>query len=115
MSESSGLVAGGGRGGTGAQDGREEQQLEPWHCSEVVVERCRTRQDGREEQQLRALALRRGGSRAMDVRSSNLEPWHCGEVVVERCRTRQASPSHGLSPTSECGIARSFGLVRQQD
>jgi hypothetical protein len=46
MSESPGLGAGGGRGGTGAQDGHEEQQLEPWHCGEVVVERCRTRQDG---------------------------------------------------------------------
>ena len=30
------------------QDGLEEQQL----CSEVVVEQSRTRQDGREEQQL---------------------------------------------------------------
>jgi hypothetical protein len=24
-------------GHLGGQDGREEQQLEPWHCSEVVV------------------------------------------------------------------------------
>jgi hypothetical protein len=46
MSEGPGLGAGRGRGGTGAQDGHEEQQLEPWHCSDVVVGRCRTRQYG---------------------------------------------------------------------
>jgi hypothetical protein len=46
MSEGPGLGAGGGGGGIGAHYGHEEQQLEPWHCGEVVVERCRTRQDG---------------------------------------------------------------------
>jgi hypothetical protein len=46
MSEGPGLGAGGGRGGAGVQDGHEEQQLGPWHCSDVVVERCRTRQYG---------------------------------------------------------------------
>ena len=81
--------------GQGPKMGVRSGNYSPGTAARVGVERRRTHQDGREEEQL--------------------ELWHCSEVAVKGCRTRQAHPSHGLSPTSECGIAQSFGLVRQQD
>jgi hypothetical protein len=82
----------------GALDGREDEQLEPWHCSEVVVELehvggpgpwsgRRTRragaQDGREEEQL--------------------EPWHCSEVVVELEHVGGSGPWSGMRTRRDRG------------
>ena len=104
--------------GVGLSRGRgygEEQQLEPWRCSEVVVEHavlvrhllqrggsgaCRTRQ----------ASSQRGGSRAPP-----------SDVALVKWLLAMAQQGTALKvpqqywPTSECGIARSFGLVRQQD